>query len=314
MKDLFYKFVGTITIVAIMISMFPQRTFAAVAMENKIEKAISWAIETANDDKHGYSNEKRYGNPDYDCSSFVYYAFTNAGFTFKSIGTTTSMVSDFKAYGFTWIPWKYIGGTEKLLRGDILLNASSKKHTEIYLGDGKIVGAHQSRGNTKPGDQTGTEVSVANFFIQPWDGVLRYNGTYDMSSSYVPESIPDTTYGQVIECTPYDDESGLFTLKSTNKENGKTKTISKKLIAYQVISKKIFYVEYKGNYNEEDLGINSRDCYIKVRRCNIKGKKKKTILKDARISGQITGISGEGIKYMDYDPETNTTNEITIDY
>ena len=39
--------------------------------------AVQWAIRIANDDSHGYSQEYaiRWGNPDYDCSSFVISAY-----------------------------------------------------------------------------------------------------------------------------------------------------------------------------------------------------------------------------------------------
>ena len=43
---------------------------------------VQWAIATANDDSHGYSQDmyRRQGKPDYDCSSFVFYALKSAGF------------------------------------------------------------------------------------------------------------------------------------------------------------------------------------------------------------------------------------------
>ena len=34
----------------------------------KTEKAVTWAIEIANDPAHGYDQDNRWG-PDYDCSS-----------------------------------------------------------------------------------------------------------------------------------------------------------------------------------------------------------------------------------------------------
>ena len=40
---------------------------------------VSWAKNIADDDSHGYSQTHRNGNPDYDCSSFVYYALKHAG-------------------------------------------------------------------------------------------------------------------------------------------------------------------------------------------------------------------------------------------
>ena len=33
---------------------------------------VDWAVSVAKDDKHGYSQPNRGGDPDYDCSSFVW--------------------------------------------------------------------------------------------------------------------------------------------------------------------------------------------------------------------------------------------------
>lgn len=40
---------------------------------------VEWAKNIAADDSHGYSQPRRTGNPDYDCSSLVYYALKQAG-------------------------------------------------------------------------------------------------------------------------------------------------------------------------------------------------------------------------------------------
>lgn len=141
-----------------------------------VEAAVQWAINIANDDSHGYSQARREG-PDYDCSSLTYHAFDQAGFGVIGdrgyAGTTFTMRHDFEPKGFTW----HAGmgnSTDGLQRGDILLNESS--HVEIYIGDGQMVGAHSSRGNSTPGDQPGNEVSVCPWRSHPWDGVLRYGG------------------------------------------------------------------------------------------------------------------------------------------
>ena len=39
---------------------------------------VEWAKNIAADDSHGYSQPRRTGNPDYDCSSLVYYALQQA--------------------------------------------------------------------------------------------------------------------------------------------------------------------------------------------------------------------------------------------
>ncbi len=140
------------------------------AADSKVENAINWAIRIANDNSHGYSQSTRWG-PHYDCSSFVYSAFYNAGFSLpKNSGYTQTMVKDFTNAGFSWITWDKIGSMNNLQRGDILLNnsnISSKQHTEIYLGNGQNVGAHSpSKG-----------ISVSGYYNHPWLGVLRYKNS-----------------------------------------------------------------------------------------------------------------------------------------
>ena len=51
----------------------------------KTEKAVTWAIEIANDPAHGYDQDNRWG-PDYDCSSLVISAWQQAGVPVKTKG------------------------------------------------------------------------------------------------------------------------------------------------------------------------------------------------------------------------------------
>lgn len=149
------------------------------AASEKLERALQWAITIANDNSHGYSMSNRWGNPDYDCSSFVISALKAAGYDVGSATYTQNMRSALTPRGFTWIPWSQIGSMGNLKRGDILLNDSSnvsKQHTEFYLGNGKNVGAHQNYGYPDAGDQTGKEISVSGYYNHPWTGVLRENG------------------------------------------------------------------------------------------------------------------------------------------
>jgi len=161
---------------AIAMTGIPMPAFVSTVAEAAspvIENAISWAVSTANDNSHGYSQSGRWG-PDYDCSSFVISAFKSAGVNVGTATYTGNMRSQFTQHGFQWIPWSRIGGVSNLQRGDILLN--EKTHTEIYLGGNQNVGAHSNRGYPQTGDQTGTEVSVSGYYFHPWDGVLRYAG------------------------------------------------------------------------------------------------------------------------------------------
>lgn len=138
-----------------------------------IQSAMDWALATAADDSHGYSQKTRNGNPNYDCSSFVIAAYENAGVPVKEAGAgyTGNMRRAFTQVGFEWIP-----GTpnmEDLLPGDVLL--SENDHTEMYIGNGQNVGAHGDLDGVN-GDSSGRELSVSDYPKRHWDGVLRYTG------------------------------------------------------------------------------------------------------------------------------------------
>lgn len=132
---------------------------AQAATDSRVEKAISWAISIANDNKHGYSQYNRNG-PDYDCSSFVSTAFHQAGFNVSPNYWTGNLESAFKAAGFK----AYAAGSVTLQRGDILLvHSSSRQHVELYIGNNQCVAAHCDENGGiggKTGDQTGKEIDV----------------------------------------------------------------------------------------------------------------------------------------------------------
>ena len=152
-----------------------------------IEGAISFCIDIAEDDAHGYDQDNRWG-PDYDCSSLIITAFEKSGCPVKTRGATYTgnMVQAFKMEGFEEIP--YTNGME-LIRGDVLWRSG---HTEMYIGDSKRVGAHinengETTGGTT-GDQTGKEISVATFSTsENWELVLRLPYTEDKWYKYDPK-------------------------------------------------------------------------------------------------------------------------------
>ncbi|MDE6088766.1 MAG: SH3 domain-containing protein, partial [Oscillospiraceae bacterium] len=158
----------------------------ACALSEEMESALQWAIQTANDDSHGYSQSNRWGNPDYDCSSFVISALRNAGIPTLNADTTRNLKANLTAENFTWIPRgsRALSNTDWLERGDILL---SNGHTEIYLGNRKTVAAHQDYGYSKSGDQNGKEISVGNYWYDNkygnWQGVLRYHGNSEIADT-----------------------------------------------------------------------------------------------------------------------------------
>lgn len=146
---------------------------------SKVETYTQLAINIANDNSHGYSQVHRWNNPDFDCSSLVIYCVEKSGIPVKTKGATYTgnMLNVFKKCGFKDVTSKINLKTGSgLKRGDILLNPSH--HTEIYIGNGKNVGAHidEKGGVTgaKVGDNTGKEICTNNYYNYPWKYVLRY--------------------------------------------------------------------------------------------------------------------------------------------
>ena len=153
-----------IVMVALMI---PIGVVSVGATHSTIEAALSWALDIANDDRHGYVLGASHGSEgmNYDCSSFVSWALIHAGIDVP-VSTTFYMRENFEPYGFEWINWSNIGGTSNLQRGDILLDIDT--HVEFYYGNNQIIGAHRPA----------TGISVSSYYNNvngvSWDGVLRY--------------------------------------------------------------------------------------------------------------------------------------------
>ncbi|MGO5518178.1 phage tail tip lysozyme [Bifidobacterium thermophilum] len=144
-----------------------------VADSEKVNAYLKWAFDTAADDSHGYSETRRFANPDYDCSSFVWYALHD-GAKIQGMGSapwnTQGMHATLGGLGF-----QNLGRLDPkdLKTGDILLDPVN--HTEIFTKPGKSIGAHKPYGHPEPGDQTGKEVAEGYL----WTGYLevwRYTG------------------------------------------------------------------------------------------------------------------------------------------
>ena len=141
-------------------------------MGNRLDNVISYALNIANDNSHGYSQVNRWG-PDYDCSSFVIECFNHAGIPVKINGATYTgnILSAFLKSGFRLINPDVDG----LNPGDVLLNV--EHHTALYIGNNQIVQATISENGTidgLTGDQTGKEIAVYPYYNYPWDYFLRY--------------------------------------------------------------------------------------------------------------------------------------------
>ena len=147
-----------------------------------IESAVNWAIETANDQSHGYSQADRWG-PDYDCSSFVITAYEQAGVALREAGAsyTGNMRGPMIACGFVDVTYEVgLDSGYGVQAGDVLLNYQS--HTCIAVGGGKVANCRTDEGHPQSGDQSGNEIRIQNYWNFPWNCVLRYKGSHTGSN------------------------------------------------------------------------------------------------------------------------------------
>ena len=164
--------------------------------QETINKAVAWAVGVADDPAHGYDQSSRWG-ADYDCSSFVISAWQQAGVPVKTSGAsyTGNMYYAFLKCGFRDVTNSINLNTgANLQKGDVVLN--TKHHTEMYIGNGKMVKAsiNELGGVTggKTGDQTGREIYIGNYYKPSygWDYVLRYYGGEEEKPKTDPVTLP----------------------------------------------------------------------------------------------------------------------------
>lgn len=158
-----------------------------------IEKAVSFMIDIAKDDSHGYDQIHRTGGTDYDCSSLVGTALNQAGFNVKKSSTTRTLRAQLLACGFKTVS---VGGARK--RGDIFLKEGH--HVVMCTGANNIVHASiNEKGKTtggKPGDQTGKEICVRSFYN--YKGGWDYHFRFSDGNSTQPTTKPSKSRNETI--------------------------------------------------------------------------------------------------------------------
>ena len=146
----------------------------------KIENAVAMAEQIAGDERHGYDQVHRMGDPDYDCSSLVILCCEKSGIPVWTKGAryTGNMRDVFLKTGFKDVRSSVdFSNGSGMKRGDVLLGNG---HTAFYCGNGSLVHASKNeKGGTKggkAGDQTGKEICIRPYYNKPWTSVLRYVG------------------------------------------------------------------------------------------------------------------------------------------
>lgn len=151
-------------------------------------------------DNYGYDQTYRWGQyGDFDCSSLMYQCGYDIGMDLTTSGYryTGDMIQNFSAAGCEVLSLNTTNYSQ-LLRGDILLNVAS--HTVCYLGNGKVGGARINEKGTAtggtPGDQTGKEICVHDYYNYPWDYVLRIPASSSEGEKYYGRLDVDGYWGE----------------------------------------------------------------------------------------------------------------------
>lgn len=177
------RLLSLILAVIMVVSVVPMNITQVEALDSRIENAVNWAISIANNNSYGYSQVNRLGNPDYDCSSLVGSALNQAGFNVPCNINTRNMYEKLTSAGFK----RYKISDVSLQRGDILWRIG---HTEIYIGNNKMVGAHRNYNGISGGIggnkwwsedwrcyfYGSDEISIIGCDKNKWSYVFRYEG------------------------------------------------------------------------------------------------------------------------------------------
>ena len=182
------------------------------------EAAAEFVEKVALDDTHGYSQPRRNGNPDYDCSSLIYYALTKGAGLKLSVNyafSTHIMKQVLTSSGFTHFTWSgnYRDASKVLQRGDIIVNAAT--HTEMYLGGGLFGGARHATpdgiDDGKPGDQGkggNQEIGISHVISTNLTDVYRYTGNAQANPS-TPNSVDSAVTAVATGCTTSGNTMGV---------------------------------------------------------------------------------------------------------
>lgn len=173
---------------------------------SKIDKAVAWAVDIANDNTHGYSQTVRWGNS-YDCSSLIISAWQNAGVPVKTAGATFTgnMYPIFCNNGFADVTSGINLNTGAgLKKGDVLLNKAD--HTAMCIDSNThyVVHARSSEGTSDTADNSGNEIRTQPYWNYPWDCVLRYMKDNATDDSNVVVEAPEENKTPTILYMPVD--------------------------------------------------------------------------------------------------------------
>ena len=142
------------------------------------DRIINTAVGIANDNSHGYNNSGKGWGPEYNCIGLVMQSCNMSGI---NVGKCTiQKMPDYlikAGYEDVTADINFKNG-KGLKKGDILwmLDKTGKHgHTELAVGDGRLVGARGDM-DGRTGDSSGNEIAVSAYYNYSWQRVFRLPG------------------------------------------------------------------------------------------------------------------------------------------
>ena len=230
-----------------------------------IDRAVSWAEGIAADNSHGYNNTGNGWGPEYNCIGLVMSAYKAAG-NDPGMCNIDQMPTYLKTAGFQEVTASVNLTTGAgAVKGDIfwMLDSTGKHgHTELFCGDGKLVGA---RGNYdgKNGDSSGKEIAVNPYSNMSWQKVFRLPGGYTAEAS---TSAPSDTSA----ANTYKVQIGAYTVKA----NAEKRLAAVKAAGFDAILK------YEDGYWRVQCGAFSVRSNAEALQKRLKGKGFTAIIKE----------------------------------
>ena len=149
----------------------------------KVQDFINLAVKIANDNNPPHLYESGQAGPtNFDCTGFLSYCLNQSGYGIQPCHGSAFDTGVVEC-GFERKDYNDSEGYENLKPGDILSNSG---HVELYIGDGKVVGAHSA--NKAPADQ----VSVESWYQDNWTEIYRFPGISGVTG---PNGNPSSKFG-----------------------------------------------------------------------------------------------------------------------
>ena len=151
--------------------------------------------------------------------------------------------------------------------------------------------------------------------IVPGGNLCTYDQETEEKETVMEEINFAQQYGDVLVCgREYDSLWSPRTLNTFNMMTGEATQICEKTRGFDVISDRLYYVEYLHPTEEDSVGEELADTICNAYSCDLDGSNKKELFSEKRVPGGISEITESGIRVSQYNSETGEYTDTEISY